>query len=313
MTTDTGVLDLEVVALRRESDGVLSIELADPQRRLLPEWEPGAHVDLGLPDHVRQYSLVGEPEQRHCYRIAVLKDPQSAGASRYVHEELRPGDLVEVGGPRNHFELVDAERYLLVAGGVGITPLLPMIRRLHSAGSQWRLVYCGRSRDSMAFLDELAAYGDRVTVHPSAELGRLNLSTVLDAPDDATAVYCCGPEELIDAVEDVSASWPAGTLHVERFAAATREDEDDLTPFDLILDRSGIRVTVPANRSALDALDDAGIVLPSACRDGVCGSCQTKVLAGVPLHRDSLTDDDRTDALMPCVSRARTPELVLDL
>jgi len=143
--SETGVLELEVVALRRESDCVLSIELADPERRLLPAWEPRAHVYLGMPDHVRQYSLVGNPAQRHCYRIAVLREPASSGGSAYVHEVLRPGEFVEVGGPRNNFPLVEADRYLFIAGGIGITPLLPMIDRLQAEGRDWRLLYGGGS------------------------------------------------------------------------------------------------------------------------------------------------------------------------
>jgi ferredoxin-NADP reductase len=310
---EIGVLELEVTALRRESDSVLSVELADPLRRLLPEWGPGAHVDLGLPDHVRQYSLIGDPAQRRSYRIAVLREVTSAGGSRYVHDVLRPGDLVEIGGPRNHFPLVDADRYLLVAGGIGVTPLLPMVERLAREGRDWRLLYGGRSRRSMAFLPELARHGERVEVRPFDELGNLDLDAALGEPAPGVAVYCCGPEGLLAAVEKRCAAWPAGTLHVERFSARPRTDEADLRAFELVLGRSGRRLPVPADCSALDVLDAAGVALPNACRDGVCGSCLTKVLAGVPLHRDSLTEPDRTDVVLPCVSRARTAELVLDL
>lgn len=311
--SEAGVLELEIVALRRESDCVLSVELADPERRLLPAWEPGAHIDLGLPDHVRQYSLVGDPAQRHCYRIAVLREPASSGGSAYVHETLRPGELVEVGGPRNNFPLVEADRYLFIAGGIGITPLLPMIDRLREEGRDWRLLYGGRSRRSMAFLSELAAHGEKVELRPFDEFGHLDLDAALGEPTDGTAVYCCGPEGLIAAVEQRCAAWPAGALHVERFSARPRDDEDDLQAFELVLGRSDRRLAVPADRSALDVLDAAGVILPNACRDGVCGSCETRVLAGLPLHRDSLTEPDRTDVFLPCVSRARTAELVLDL
>ncbi|QJY48232.1 PDR/VanB family oxidoreductase [Pseudonocardia broussonetiae] len=310
--TDDGVLDLEVVGLRRESDGVLSVELADPQRRLLPRWEPGAHIDLGLPGHVRQYSLCGDPADRRRYRIAVLQEPRSAGGSRFVHERLRPGDVVEVAGPRNHFPLVDAPRHLLVAGGIGITPLLAMAAALHGRGADWRLVYGGRRRASMAFLGELARYGAAVDVVPEDERGRLDLDGLLGTPQEGTAVYCCGPEALLGAVEQRCLAWPAGSLHVERFAAKARDDTD-LRAFDVVLRRSGMRLAVGPADSALDVLDAAGVVVPNACRDGVCGSCVTRVLSGVPEHRDSLTDPDRTDVLLPCVSRARGRELVLDL
>ncbi|WAP54753.1 PDR/VanB family oxidoreductase [Streptomyces sp. S465] len=311
--SEMGVLELEVVALRRESDCVLSVELADPERRLLPTWEPGAHIDLWLPEQVRPYSLVGDPADRHCYRIAVLREPASAGGSRYVHETLRPGELVEVGGPRNHFPLVAADRYLFIAGGIGITPLLPMIRRVEAEGRDWRLLYGGRSRRSMAFLAELAPYENKVESRPFDENGHLDLEAALGEPADSLAVYCCGPEGLIAAVEERCEVWPTGTLHVERFSARPRDDEDDLRAFDVVLSRSDRRLSVPVDRSALDVLDAAGIDVPNACRDGVCGSCELPVLKGLPLHRDSLTEPDRTDAFLPCVSRARTPELVLDL
>ncbi|WP_067869019.1 PDR/VanB family oxidoreductase [Nocardia vermiculata] len=309
---DAGVLELEVTALRQESDCVLSVELADPQRRLLPAWDPGAHIDLGLPEHLRQYSLMGDPGERDHYRIAVLREPESAGGSSYVHAILRPGDLVEVGGPRNNFPLVAAQDYLMIAGGIGITPLLPMIRQLQAEGRSWRLLYGGRSRRSMAFLGDLLG-DDHVEVHPFDEDGHLDLDAALENPAADTAVYCCGPEGLIAAVEARCASWPTGALHVERFAAPVRDDEDDLRAFELVLATSGRRLTVPADSTALDVLDAAGIDLPNACRDGVCGSCETRVLAGIPLHRDALTGPDCTDVIYPCVSRAQSAELVLDL
>ena len=309
---DAGVLELEVTALRQESDCVLSVELADPVRRLLPAWEPGAHIDLGLPDHVRQYSLMGDPAARDHYRIAVLREPESAGGSSYIHAILRPGELVEVGGPRNNFPLVAADTYLMIAGGIGITPLLPMIRQLQAEGKPWQLLYGGRSRRSMAFLADLLG-DERVRIHPFDEDGHLDLDTALGTPADGTAVYCCGPEGLIAAVEQRCESWPAGALHVERFAARPRDDEADLKAFDLVLAKSGRRLTVPADSTALDVLDAAGIDLPNACRDGVCGSCETRVVSGVPLHRDALAAPGCTDVIYPCVSRAQSAELVLDL
>jgi ferredoxin-NADP reductase len=304
---EVGVLELEVTELRRESDDVVSVLLADPLHRLLPAWEPGAHVDLGLPEHVRQYSLCGDPADRRSYRIAVLRERASRGGSVYVHEALRPGELVEIGGPRNHFPLVPAPEYLFVAGGIGITPLLPMTA---AAGADWRLLYGGRTRRSMAFLDRLA--GDpRVVVRPQDEYGLLDLRAALAEARPGLAVYCCGPEPLIAAVEDVCGGRDVA-LHVERFAAAGIDTSDD-TPFDVVAARSGRRFTVPAGESALDVLEAAGIGPPNACRDGLCGSCETRVLSGLPLHRDALLDRDVTDRVMPCVSRARSTELVLDL
>lgn len=302
------VLDLEVLQLRRESDRVLSVILADPERRLLPVWAPGAHIDLWLPGCVRQYSLCGDPENRREYRIAVLRENDSRGGSRYIHDVLRPGQVVEVSGPRNHFELQPATEYVFVAGGIGITPLLAMLR---TAGENWRLIYGGQSRRSMAFLDEVE--GDpRVQILPQDEYGLLNLTQALGDPRTGVGIYCCGPSPLIAAMEGVCADWPRGTLHVEHFAAADIDTSDDVA-FDIVAERSGLRVTVQPRESALDALEAAGIGVPYACRTGVCGSCESRVLAGVPEHRDSLTDPEATDVMMPCVSRARTPELVLDI
>ena len=309
---DDGVLELEVAGMRREAEGVLSVELVDPEGRRLPVWTPGAHIDLWMDDLVRQYSLAGDPSDRHRYKIAVLQEEHSGGGSLFVHERLRPCHLVDVGGPRNHFPLEDAERYVLVAGGIGITPLLPIIRFLEEEGRDWHLHYGGRTRRSMAFLEELSAYGDKVTVHPFDEQGHLDLAAAFAQVGEGTAVYCCGPEPLLAAVEEYADAWPPGVLHTERFAAKERSDAD-LLPFEAILKRSNKRVSVPSDITLMQALESAGVALPSACQDGVCGSCVTRVLDGEPLHRDSLTAPDCTDSLMPCVSRALTPELVLDI
>jgi ferredoxin-NADP reductase len=310
---ENGVLELEVVGLRRESDCVLSIELADYLRRRLPPWEPGAHVDLGLPEHVRQYSLIGAPARHDSYHVAVLRERKSTGGSQYVHDKLRPGEAVEVGGPRNHFPLVDAGRYILIAGGIGITPLLSMAAHLDEKGEDWQLYYGGRSRRSMAFVPELRRYGERVRALPFEECGHLDLDTVLGEPADDVAIYCCGPAGLLEAVEQKCAAWPPGALHVERFSARILDDEEELRPFDLILDRSGRRIPVPANMTALDALEASVVDVPNACRSGVCGSCEIRVLEGQPHHRDSLTEPRRTDMFMPCVSRVRSRELRVDL
>jgi ferredoxin-NADP reductase len=307
-----GVLDLRVEGLRLEADGVLSLVLTDPLRRLLPAWTPGAHIDLGLPGHVRQYSLCGDPTDRRSYRVAVLREPASRGGSAYVHDVLRPGDPVEVGGPRNHFHLGDAREFVFVAGGIGITPILPMIAAVDRAGLAWNLAYGGRTRASMAFRAELARYGDRVRLHPADEVGLIDFEAALGAPRPGTAVYCCGPEPLLAAAEERCAAWPPGTLHLERFAAKPREETAD-RPFTVVVASTGQQLRVPADRSTFAVLDEAGLAVANACRDGVCGSCETKVLAGVPEHRDSLLPAGHTGSLMVCVSRARSDELVLDL
>jgi ferredoxin-NADP reductase len=245
--------------------------------------------------------------------VAVLREPLSTGGSQYVHDKLRPGETVEVGGPRNHFPLVDANRYILLAGGIGITPLLSMAARLDEKGKDWRLHYGGRSRRSMAFVSNLRRYGDRVKIQPFDERGHLDLDTILGEPGDDVAIYCCGPVGLLEAVEQKCAAWPPGALHVERFSARILDDEGELHPFDLILDRSDVRIRVPVNVTALDALEAAAVDVPNACRSGVCGSCEIRLLEGQPHHRDSLTEPGRTDVFMPCVSRAHTDELRVDL
>lgn len=302
------VLELEVVQMRTEADGVLSLVLADPERRLLPSWEPGAHIDLWLPEQVRQYSLCGDPADRREYRISVLHASESRGGSAFIHRVLRPGDRVDVGGPRNHFPLVDADEYVFIAGGIGITPILAM---LPLAGENWRLTYGGRTRRSMAFVDALGV-DPRVQICPQDEVGLLDLAAALGQPREGVAVYCCGPAPLLSAVEAACADWPTGTLHVEHFTGRDIDTSEDVA-FDIIGNRSGIQVTVPVGESALDVLADAGVSLPFACRDGVCGSCETRVLEGLPDHRDALTDPTDPSSMMPCVSRALTPQLVLDL
>ncbi|MFD4953766.1 PDR/VanB family oxidoreductase [Streptomyces sp. NPDC058451] len=312
-------LRLRVSALVREAEGVVSVRLRRSDGGELPAWEPGAHVDLHLPgDLTRQYSLNGSSEDRSLWQVSVLREPASRGGSRAVHEALRPGQEVEVTGPRNRFRLVDAPEYLFVAGGIGITPLLPMLDRASDAGAHWTLLYGGRTRASMAFLPTLARHGDRVLVRPQDEYGLLDLEPFLGAPREGTKVYCCGPEPLLAAVERLCAPWPTGTLHTERFAAAPRQDADTDADgeFEVVLQRSGRSVTVPAGTTILQALEDQGIDAANSCREGICGTCETKVVEGVPDHRDSLLSEEEraaNDTMMICVGRARCSRLVLDL
>jgi ferredoxin-NADP reductase len=234
----------------------------------------------------------------------------------FVHDRLSAGDTVRVRGPRNNFELADSPRYEFIAGGIGITPILPMIAAATAAGADWRLLYGGRYRDSMAFLDELAPYGDRVTVAPQDETGLLDLDSVLGTPRPDTLVYCCGPEPLLAAVEERCRAWPPRSLHVERFSARPLSAPVRAEAFDVELARSELRLTVPPDRSILDVVEEAGIGVLSSCAEGTCGTCETGVLSGLPDHRDSvLTEEERAagDCMMICVSRSCTARLVLDL
>ncbi len=310
--------DLVVQAADHAAADVVALTLADPGGAALPPWTPGAHVDLILePGLVRQYSLCGSPADGRTIRVAILKAPHSRGGSAFVHERLVPGSVVRVRGPRNHFPLVGSPRYLFIAGGIGITPLLPMMAEATAAGADWRLLYGGRSRASMAFADELAAYGEKVTLVPQDELGLLDLDSALGQPRDDTLVYCCGPEALLAAVEQRCASWPAGALHLERFAARTPpQDTAAGRPFELVLARSGRTLTVPAGRSVFDVVQEAGVSVLGSCHEGICGTCEQIVLDGDVDHRDSiLTADERArnETMMICVSRCRSDRLTLDL
>lgn len=296
------------------ADGV--VELKFKARSTLPPWEPGSHIDLLLgPDLARQYSLCSDPQDRRYLRVAVLREPESRGGSAFVHEELEEGREIQIRGPRNNFPLVEAPRYQFIAGGIGITPILCMIRELDRRGADWHLLYGGRRRDSMAYLKELEQYGDRVRLQPQDVDGILDLDSVLGAPRDDTAVYCCGPEVLLDAVEAKCEAWPAGSLHVERFAPkASAADQID-TEFDVEFARSGVTATVPAGVSILDVATQQGVFALRSCSEGICGTCETVILEGEADHRDSLLSDDDKEqgCFMPCVSRACSSKLVLDL
>jgi ferredoxin-NADP reductase len=299
------MMRLRVAAHERLADGVAGLTLQGSAP--LPAWRPGAHVDLRLgPDLVRQYSLCGDPADRTAWRLAVLRD---GVASSYVHDRLTVGAEVEVEGPRNHFELVPSPRYLFLAGGIGITPIRPMVAAVPEGS--WRLVYGGRGRASMAFADSLAALGDHVEIVE----GLLDLPALLGEPLPDTAVYCCGPAPMLDAVQKYCADWPPGALHLERFTPAPVDTSADES-FEVELAASGLTLRIPPGTSILETVEAAGVPVLSSCREGTCGTCETPVLDGVPDHRDSvLTEAEResADFMMICVSRSRTPRLVLDL
>lgn len=315
------VYEAELVVGHRErvADGVLAFTLRHPLGEPLPDWEPGAHVDLLLgPGLERQYSLCGDPADVTTWRIAVLREPAGRGGSAHVHARLGRGDTVRVRGPRNRFALRPAARYRFVAGGIGITPVLPMLAAAEAAGAEWTLLYGGRSRASMAFTEELARYGERVTLAPQDESGPLDLGPVLDALPEGTLVYCCGPGPLLDAVQE---RCPAGALHVERFRAGERptgegQQDDEEKEFEVELARSAMTLTVAPGASVLDTVRAAGVEVLFSCAEGTCGTCETEVLDGVPEHRDHVLSPEERKAgetMMICVSRCRGRRLVLDL
>lgn len=323
---DPPAMELTVTGREQVAAGVVVLTLRRPAGGDVPGWSAGAHIDLVLgPGLVRPYSLCGDPADRTTLQIAVQLEPDGRGGSRQVHERLVPGAKVLVRGPRNNFPLITAHRYLFIAGGIGITPIRPMIDAAAFAGADWQLAYGGRSRATMAFAEELRQrYGDRVQLHPQDETGLLGVSELLDDAGDAL-VYCCGPEALIQAVQQRCRAWPAGRLQVERFSPAADANGgvtsdaaagDDGRSVEVELALSGRTVTVPPGVSILEAVERSGVAVLSSCREGTCGTCETTVLDGVPEHRDSLlTEEEQAagDTMLICVSRSRTPRLVLEL
>ncbi|MFD3517023.1 PDR/VanB family oxidoreductase [Streptomyces sp. NPDC058657] len=295
------------------ADGVVRLHLEAMDAGDLPAWQPGAHLDLVLPSGlVRQYSLCGDPADRASYTVATRILADGRGGSAEVHERLHEGSEIEVRGPRNRFPLLGSPAYVFVAGGIGITPVLPMLRAAEAAGADWRLLYGGRSRATMPFLTEIEKLGgpERVTVAAEDEDGLPHLAGFLaDAPEGA-AVYCCGPEGLLGAVEG---SLPEHcSLHVERFAPGAGAGGSGA--FEVELRRTGTTVTVPAGSSILAAVKPLVRDVSYSCEQGFCGTCQQRVIEGGIDHRDELlTDSERGDSLLICVSRASGERLVLDL
>jgi ferredoxin-NADP reductase len=297
---------------------VLSLTLSSADDTELPRWQPGAHIDVHLPSgRIRQYSLHGDPTERFTYRIAVLRIADGRGGSVELHDVAKQGVCLPISGPRNHFQLKPSRYYLFLAGGIGITPLLAMAREVATAQKSWRLVYGGRTRASMALVDELLALGaDRIELVPEDECGLPDLPAILAVPD-GTAVYCCGPPAMIDAVRQTQrAVRPDISLRVERFTAAVPIGSAYDAAIEVVLARSEVTVIVPPGVSILDAVREVQPAVMSSCERGICSACETPVLDGVPDHRDSVlspTERASNRYMMLCVSRAKTPRLVLDL
>lgn len=328
MPSTTG-LHVQVSRITTVAQEVIALEIRAGEGYVLPPFTAGAHIDLELPapdatGHfmLRQYSLCNDPSERGRYVVAVGRDANSRGGSAWLHEQLREGDSVRISAPRNHFQLVeDAAQTVLVAGGIGITPLLAMARRLSALKRSWMLYYCARSPERAAFLQELKELpGTVIPVFDGVPGGRpIDLHAVLaQVPSDAH-LYCCGPTSLMEAFEAAAAGRPAHHVHVEWFKprpteAGSSVDADGA--FEVRLARTGKTLTIPAGRSILDVLIDARVDVQHSCCDGVCGTCETRVLEGIPDHRDSVLfgeDAKRTDRMMVCISRSRGPSLTLDL
>ncbi|HTK63766.1 MAG TPA: PDR/VanB family oxidoreductase [Pseudonocardia sp.] len=306
-------LDLRIDVITREAEDVVSLYLVAPDGAALPRWRPGAHVDVVLPSgRQRQYSLCGDPADPRGYRIAVRLIPDGDGGSQEIHQTLRAGQPLRVRGPRNAFRLVEATSYRFVAGGIGITPILPMVGAAAANGVPWRLDYLGRTRGSMPFLAELASLREgTVAIRPDDEFGPPDIARLLADVRPSNAVYVCGPPPMLDVARALFD--PTGDLrelHTERFSPPPVVGG---TPFEAELRRTGVTVEVGAEESVLAAVRREVPSVAYSCRQGFCGSCKTTVLAGRVEHRDSvLLDQERADSMLICVSRGHD-RLVLDL
>jgi ferredoxin-NADP reductase len=312
-----------VVDARREAAaGVVELILRREDGSAWPSWTAGSHIDVLLPGGLtRQYSLCGIEGDRARWRIGVLHEPEGRGGSDYLYNSVELGSKFRVRGPRNVFALDDYEEYVFIAGGIGITPILAMIREAQRVGKRWTLHYGGKSRASMAFLDEVTANSasalGQVKIYARDESDRMSLDEILATSPPGVGVYACGPASLVLAVESFAPRWPQDAIHTERFSVdqADLVHEDDET-IEVELEASGISVTVGAHESILAAVEREGIGVLSSCRVGTCGTCETPVLEGEPDHRDFVLDNEdkaRNDCMMICVSRALSHRLVLDL
>lgn len=314
--------DVRVERKASEADGICSYELVRLDGAPLPPFEAGAHIDVHLGDKlVRQYSLCNPPGETHRYQIGVLRDANSRGGSQAMHDHIDTGSKLTISAPKNHFPLVEARRTLLFAGGIGITPILAMAEALAVKGAAFEMHYSARSPERAAFRERLAASHLAGQVHFHYDSGddaqKLDLAALLANPDAGTHLYVCGPQGFIDHVLGAARGlgWPPAQLHVEYFSAAAVDTGGDQA-FEVKLASNGRIVTVPAGTTVLKALEAEGIEIAYSCEEGVCGTCLTRVLEGVPEHRDMyLTEEEQAanDQFTPCCSRAKTPMLVLDL
>jgi vanillate O-demethylase ferredoxin subunit len=315
-------MTLTVARKWREAAEVHGFELVDAEGRELPPFTAGAHVDVEIaPGLVRQYSLCNDPRRRDHYQIAVLREKTGRGGSAALIERIQAGQTLRVSEPRNHFALEpSARRTVLIAGGIGVTPILCMAERLDHTGAPFELHYAARSPDRAAFLERIGALAGKTKVYfsegPEAE--RLDLEAVLDDPAPGTHLYVCGPARLIEAALAAAKAkgWPSSRVHREFFAPPQGQDQGPGEAFEIEIASSGQVLSVPADKAITQVLAEHGIEVPTSCEQGVCGTCLTRVLEGVPEHRDFyLTPDEQAanDQITACCSRARSARLVLDL
>lgn len=313
----TAAMGFEAIVVDRveQTQDVISLTLRAGGGSPLPVWSAGDHIDVETPFGIRQYSLCGSVGDGD-WTIGVLREEQGRGGSRWLHDSARVGSSLRVGAPRSNFALRPARRYLFLAGGIGITPLLPMIEQACETGADWSLLYLARTPRQHAFAHRFDGE-PRARLWATGDRGRPDLRGVLDAIGDDASVYCCGPNGLVDAVlEAAEQCGRSANVSVERFVALDTAPGTEDAPFEIELARSDMTLPVPAERTALDVIGEAGVFVPSSCREGICGSCEVPVLAGTVEHRDSIlsaSERAENDCFFPCVSRAQGGRLRIDL
>jgi vanillate O-demethylase ferredoxin subunit len=315
-------LAVSIRSVTHETEDILGLELVDPEGGALPPFEAGAHIDVHVADGlVRQYSLAGDPADRSRYLIAVLNERQGRGGSKALHETARPGRIITVSAPRNHFPLADgAKRHLLLAGGIGAAPMMAMIATLEARGAAWRMHYCARSAEKTAFLGRLTPFvgaGKVILHHDGGDPSKgLDIQATLKEVRPGTHLYYCGPPGFMAAAAAAARHWPGGSVHCEFFTppadrpAVTRAN----TPFRIKLRSTGKILDIPADKSIVEVLRSEGHAIDTSCEEGYCGTCLTRYLGGEPEHRDSVLDaDDRKQFVLICCARSNSPLLVLDI
>jgi vanillate O-demethylase ferredoxin subunit len=315
-------LSVKVVNKTQEAEDIISLELASIDGKTLPSFSAGAHIDVNIPGGLtRQYSLLNDSGEQHRYVIGVLRDPESRGGSTAIHDKVNVGDVLQISEPKNHFPLVKSRRSVLFAGGIGVTPILCMARRLSAINADFEMHYCARSPERMAFKGDIesSAFANRVHFHfdNGDDAQKLKLEQIIAQPQAETHIYVCGPTGFIDHVVNTAKEkgWATEQVHLEYFGAAQVDTSDDAS-FEVKIASTGQTFTVPADKSITQVLDENDVFVPVSCEEGVCGTCLVRVLEGEPEHRDLyLTDAEHAanDQMTPCCSRSKSPVLVLDL
>jgi ferredoxin-NADP reductase len=322
MSASSHTIRVQVTRITQAASEINVIQLTAAAGQELPPFTAGSHIDLHLSNGmIRSYSLSGSPDESRHYLIGVKNEPKGSGGSRFIHEQLRIGDDLDISRPRNNFALhEEANHTILIAGGIGVTPLVSMSQRLENIGRPWELHYAGRHRGSTAFIPELSAFGSKVNFYlrngaeDPAQSRRMDIAAIVEAAPPDSHFYCCGPTEMINGFLAATTSLPPDRVHFERFANDQPIDKNG--SFTVILKESGETIEVLSGQTILDALLEHGIDAPYSCMEGICSACETKVLAGIPDHHDMILSAEQKAAnnvMMICCSRSKTPELILEL